>query len=106
MREMEVDETSQETGDAKAKVWKNINLPKNYDPMGFRNDFKVCMNFFRSHFPYLKKVPKVVLTGLKDRSRLPSLVKLFGCLLFELVLPKRLRHVCIVRTIEERFKVW
>ncbi|ODM88202.1 WD repeat-containing protein 81 [Orchesella cincta] len=106
MREMEVDESQEPGGDAKAKVWKNINLPKHYDPMGFLNDFEVCMNFFRSHFPYLKKDPKVVLTGLKDRTKLPSLVKLFGCLLLELVLPKRLRHVCIVRTVEERFEFY
>lgn len=107
MREAEVEEAAgQESADIKAKVWKNITLPKHYDPMGYLNDFEVCMNFFRAHFPYLRKDPKVVLTGLKDRTKLPSLVKLFGCLLLELVLPKRLRHMCIVRTVEERFEFY
>lgn len=106
MRELEVEESNQEGADAKAKVWKNITLPKHYDPMGYLNDFEVCINFFRAHFPYLKKDPKVVLTGLKDRNKLPSLVKLFGCLLLELVLPKRLKHVSIVKTVEERFEFY
>lgn len=107
MREMETEEAGQDaSADAKAKVWKNITLPKHYDPMGFLNDFEVCLNFFRSHFPYLKKDPKVVLTGLKDRSKLPFLVKIFGCLLLELVLPKRIKHASIVRSVEERFELY
>lgn len=106
MRETEQEEASQDGSDAKAKVWKNITLPKHYDPMGFLNDFEVSINFFRAHFPYLKPDPKVELAGLKDRSKLPSLVKLFGCLLLELVLPKRLKHVGIVRTVDERFEFY
>jgi hypothetical protein len=74
--------------------------------MGFLNDFEVTMNFFKTHFPYLKN-PLINLTGLKNRSEIPHSIKLFGCLLLELVLPQKVRHVAAsVTSVEEKFEFY
>jgi len=87
-----------------------ITLPKHYDPMGFLNDLEVSINFFTTHFPYLRKDPKIVLEGLKNPIEAPKIVatrsaQLFGCLLMELVMPSKIRHMTnAVQNIETRFE--
>jgi len=107
LRETEVDDSSQEvnSSDTKTKVWKNISLPKHYDAMGFLNDFEVCMNFFKTHFPYLKDT-NVSLSELKNRNEIAPIVKLFGCLLIEIVLPQKVRHVSSVQSVGEKYKFY
>jgi len=71
--------------------------------MGFLNDFEVTLNFFKVHFPYLKN-PSVKLTGLKNRDENNHFVKIFGCLLLELVLPHKVRHIATsVKSVHEKF---
>ncbi|CAG7731131.1 unnamed protein product [Allacma fusca] len=90
--------TSQSVNSA---VWKNISLPKHYDPMGFLNDLEVSLNFFRSHF---NEEPQIRLLGLKNREEIPDQVKLFGCLLLELTLTSKFSHISsVVTSVQEKF---
>lgn len=73
--------------------------------MGLFNDFEVTMNFFKTQFPYLKD-PQVILTGLKDRNEMHPSVKVFGCLLLEIVLPQKFRHMTATICIEEKFNFY
>lgn len=73
--------------------------------MGLFNDFEVTMNFFKTQFPYLTD-PGVTLIGLKDRQEIPIFVKLFGCLLMEIILPQKCRHASVTGGIEEKFNFY
>ena len=91
---------------AAAAVWKNINLPKHFDPMGFLNDFEVSVNFFKSHF---NEEPSVSLVGLKNRSEISESLKLFGNLLVELVLASSKFNTFLSNastSVEERFEFY
>ena len=84
-----------------------ITLPRHYDPMGFLNDFEVSLNFFRTHFNSKTGVQLTGITPKGSERSVSEYVKLFGCLLIELIFPTKVQHVVnAVKGVDKRFEFY